>query len=465
MDNSLEKDRLLTNLKALNKISQIVVESLDTNRMLMGVLKEVFAISGFNMGVIGETLDNKLKPLAAIGLSQRYIRELDGGLIKDMLCGHVLKSSKPLAIESDLPGQPISASVAPILIREGLESYVGIPIRLKQIPVAVLCLFDKHPKKLAEDKLELLISICNQLGGSIENSKLFQQTLEEKRDWENTFDSISDLVSIHDGEFNLVRCNKALAHKFNAKPEDIIGKKCYKVFHGTDEPLPNCPLVQSKQSLKPVTEEIEDPYMGGVFLISSFPRFDEWGKFSGCVEISRDITERKKTEFEIIRAREYTENLIETAQDAIVCIDEKGKITIWNKWAEKVFGYSKNEIMGQPIRTIITAKIFEAFLKTVKERIIGRTIEISGKTKEGIVIPIEMSLSSQRITSERWHRSYYVKSLIRDIDRSNERYMFTMIIRDATFQREAKRQLIEKKKELEKANSELVALITSQTDF
>lgn len=321
MDNSLEKDRLLKNLKALNKVSQIVVESLDTNRMLMGVLKEVFAISGFNMGVISETLDNKLKPVAAIGLSQGFIRELDGRLIKDMLCGHVLRSNKPLAIENDLPGQPISASVAPILIREGLESYVGIPIRLKQIPVAVLCLFDKHPRKLPEDELELLMSICNQLGGSIE----------------------------------------------------------------------------------------------------------------------------RKTEDEIIRAREYTENLIETAQDAIVCIDEKGKITIWNKWAEKVFGYSKNEIMGQPIRTIITAKIFEAFLKTAKERIIGRTIEISGKTKEGVVIPIEMSLSSLKIT--------------------NERYTFTMIIRDATFQREAKRQLIEKKKELEKANSELVALITSQTNF
>jgi PAS domain S-box-containing protein len=92
--------------------------------------------------------------------------------------------------------------------------------------------------------------------------------------------------------------------------------------------------------------------------------------------------------------------LIETAQDAIVCIEEDGRIKVWNHSAEKIFGYSRNEIMGQPITTIIPERYrkkhlegLKRFLRTNQTKIIGTKIEASGKTKEGKEIPIELSLS------------------------------------------------------------------------
>ena len=64
---------------------------------------------------------------------------------------------------------------------------------------------------------------------------------------------------------------------------------------------------------------------------------------------AKDITKMKKVEKEIIKEKEYTENLIETAHDAIVCVDEKGTINVWKKSAEKIFGYSKSEMIGKSI--------------------------------------------------------------------------------------------------------------------
>ena len=130
-----------------------------------------------------------------------------------------------------------------------------------------------------------------------ENRILYQQTIEEEREWEETFDSISDLVSIHDKDLNIIRCNKAVIEKLNVDYSDIVGKRCHEVFHGRNEPWPTCPFLKCKESLKPETEEEE--CLDGTFMMSCFPRLDEAGQFNGVVHIARDITERKNIEMNL----------------------------------------------------------------------------------------------------------------------------------------------------------------------
>ena len=150
---------------------------------------------------------------------------------------------------------------------------------------------------------------------------------------------------------------------------------------------------------------------------------------------------RKDIENTLIVSEEKYRKLIETAQDAIVC-DENGIINLWNKSAEKIFGYSMSEIIGKPVSTIIPARHNEQhlqgmkrFLESDKSGIMNKIIEISGKAKDGTEFPIEMSLSYQ--------------------ETNDGHYSFTAIIRDVTTQNEAKEQLLEKSKEVEKINNEL----------
>ena len=88
-------------------------------------------------------------------------------------------------------------------------------------------------RKIAEDKIRL-----------------------EAEQWQATFDAITDLVSIQDNEYRLVRVNKAYADTFGMKPEELIGKKCFELVHGTDCPINNCPQKQSLHGKTSVTEEI-----------------------------------------------------------------------------------------------------------------------------------------------------------------------------------------------------------------
>ncbi|MBT6226601.1 MAG: PAS domain S-box protein, partial [Candidatus Scalindua sp.] len=150
---------------------------------------------------------------------------------------------------------------------------------------------------------------------------------------------------------------------------------------------------------------------------------------------------RKKAEDTRKASEEKYSKLIETAQDAIIC-DENGKITIWNKSAEKIFGYSKKEIIGKPVSIIIPERYIEKhqkgvarFLESGKTSIMDKIVEFSGITKDGIEFPLEMSLSYQEIR--------------------DGHYAFTAIIRDITNQKKAKQQLVKKSQEIEKINNEL----------
>ncbi|MEE9604656.1 MAG: PAS domain S-box protein [Candidatus Scalindua sp.] len=267
------------------------------------------------------------------------------------------------------------------------------------------------------------------------NKQLFLKVEQGRDEWQKTFDAITDIITIHDKDNRIIRANKAFFEKFNVSAEQLSDRKCYEIFHDIDTPWHNCPLDRSIKSLRPEIEEVDDPHMGGIFLVSTYPLFDEKGKFYGVVHQAKDITKMKKVEREIIKEKEYTEDLIETAHDAIVCVDEKGTINVWNKSAEIIFGYVKSEILGKSISTIIPEDILDRFLQVSKIITISRVIEVSGKTKDGIVIPVEMSISS------------------REIEKGG--YTFTIIMRDITFQKEAKKQLVEKANELRKVNKEL----------
>ena len=268
--------------------------------------------------------------------------------------------------------------------------------------------------------------------------------------WVMIFDGNTDIITIHDKDSQFVRANKAFYDAYNIDEKQLIGKQCSQIFNCSEETFHNCLLAKCATSLKPEYEEVNDPDIGGIHLVLTYPLLDEKGILQGIVRQQKNITEKKKVGEEIKRAKEFSENLIETAQDAIVSIDEEGIVKIWNLSAERIFGYSRNEIMGQPITIIIPEKYkkkhdegLKRFLQTGQNKIISKSIEIAGMTKEGEEIPIELSLSFQKT--------------------ENNRYSFTGIIRDRTFEVNAKKQLIEKSNKLEEYSQALEQKVEART--
>lgn len=107
----------------------------------------------------------------------------------------------------------------------------------------------------------------------------------------------------------------------------------------------------------------------------------------------RDISERKKAE-------EKFRNLLESAPDAIIIVNEQGIIQLVNVQTEQLFGYLRGEIIGQPVELLMPFRFNkphkvhrEEFFKSPKVRPMGEGRELFGKKKSGDEFPIEISLS------------------------------------------------------------------------
>ncbi len=193
----------------------------------------------------------------------------------------VLESIKEISPDTEVILLTAYASTGSIIkaMDKDVFSYLSKPFKISELITTI--------KKACEKQYMLF-----------ENRKLFQKIVEGKKDWENTFDSISDLISIYDKDFTLTKCNSAFINKINAKYENIIGKKCNEIFCDRNNPCPTCIFERCKETLK---SEIEDrDFMGGIYTFSCFPRLDEEGEFIGVVHVARDITEHKQAE-EVIK--------------------------------------------------------------------------------------------------------------------------------------------------------------------
>ncbi len=174
--------------------------------------------------------------------------------------------------------------------------------------VLSLCLEDGHPYDAYEQ--EFLSAVSSALTGIVQRKRMEEerermisdlQALLDKvsvsrLEWQETFDSITDMISIHDEDYRIIKANKAFAGRFGLTPRDVIHKKCYELFHHQHSPVPECPHRKTLEGSGPHTEEIADPASGRIFLISTFPFFSAESRTRGVVHIARDITEARENE-------------------------------------------------------------------------------------------------------------------------------------------------------------------------
>ncbi len=174
----------------------------------------------------------------------------------------------------------------------------------------------------------------------------------------------------------------------------------------------------------------------------------------GIRGIAIDISERKKAENELRESEEKLRTITQTAQDAIVMMDENGNISFWNPSAERIFGHTRSEALGKELHILIgPSKYHDAyrtgfarFRKTGEGPAVGRKIELTGVRKDGTEVQVELSLSAIESRGT-WH----AVGIIRDI---TERKLIEKKIRELNEELEGK--VRERTKQLLAAQEELV---------
>jgi PAS domain S-box-containing protein len=144
------------------------------------------------------------------------------------------------------------------------------------------------------------------------NTELLNEIVERKRaedglrrakqEWERTFDSVPDLIAILDSQHNIVRVNRAMAHRLDTTPEACAGMKCFISVHGACQPPEYCPNVLALRDGLEHVAEVHADRLGGDFVVSATPLKDEHGRLMGTVHVARDVSDRKRAEEALLRS-------------------------------------------------------------------------------------------------------------------------------------------------------------------
>jgi PAS domain S-box-containing protein len=161
------------------------------------------------------------------------------------------------------------------------------------------------------------------------------------------------------------------------------------------------------------------------------------------VALEQDVIERSSRLRVVEEAEAKFRAISETANDAIISADGEGRIIHFNQGAERIFGYKAQDVIGQPLTVLMPPKYHEAhtkglrrYLETGEARVIRKTVELTGRQKNGNEIPIELSIAA-------W--------------KSGDATFFTAIMRDVTERKRAEAERmanVEKLKELERLKEE-----------
>ena len=449
---------------AAGKIIAVMTLRIDPSRDFSRVLdmslrssQETYAFDYLGRLITNSKFDAQLRKIGLIGKEQRAALNIE---IRDP-GGNMLEGYHPTTARDNLP--LTRAAAGAIALKSKMEdvgatfghSDIGVEINgyrdYRGVPVFGVWVWDKNLELgitvkidvrdalsnyyqirfiiLAVLGLTLILFVCSTLFvlamGERTHRSLTKakDTLEDKVE-ERTADLKERELQLTDQKEMLTTTIDSLAHPFyvidandysiliantaaRELSEDGSFTTCHVLSHHSTEPCNTskhpCPLKEIRKTGKPAQmEHIHFDKDGNDRFVEvhGFPIFDDNGKLIQMIEYSLDITARKQAEAKVLEAKNKTDAILQTSTNGIITINEKGLIETFNPAAEKIFGYTYDEIIGQNVKLLMPKEHAEKhdqylknYLETGIKRVIGKQLEVSAKRKNGELFSMEIGFS------------------------------------------------------------------------
>jgi PAS domain S-box-containing protein len=229
--------------------------------------------------------------------------------------------------------------------------------------------------------------------------------------------------------------NPAAESLFGWKSAELLGRRMHDVTHykhpdGRPYLIEKCAGFQALHEGR-MLKDHDDVFIrrdGSFFPVvySAAPLVAD-GKVAGRVVVFRDVTERKRSEERLRASESRMQAILNTATDAIITMDIRGIIQSVNPASARMFGYAAAEMVGQNVGLIMPSPYREEhdgylrqYLQTGNKHVIGASRELYGRCKDGSVFPMHLTVSE-----------------------TEERKLFTGILRDMTEYKRLEREVVE----------------------
>lgn len=303
----------------------------------------------------------------------------------------------------------------------------------------------KIPVSDKGDELDAIAVGLNTLSEELESH--IQQIKEGEEQIQTIFQNAPDGVVVIDEHGVIVRWNPRAEVFFGWKSNEVLGKHLHEVviperfreahLNGLKHFLQTGagPVLNRPLEL-PALRKDQTEFDAGISISPTTLK----GKYFFIGFVS-DITQRKKAEMQIKESEGKFRALLDSAPDSMVIVGRDGKILMVNIQTEKLFGWTKDEMLGKEVELLIPNRFHQIhpqhrtnFFADPKVRGMGVGLELFGQKKNGEEFPVEISLSPLK---------------------TNEGIIVSAAIRDITDRKKSEAEIKQKSEELARSNKEL----------
>jgi PAS domain S-box-containing protein len=317
------------------------------------------------------------------------------------LPGRVWAAGEPvwvadLASDPPGPGTTLASAV-------GLRCAFAFPIWGRGETTGVLASFTRealHPEEL----LTLAAALGSQIGQLLERERVERDLRESRSFYHSLVESLPLNILRKDRDGRFTFGNQRFCGELKLTLPELVGKTDFDYFpealarkYRDDDHA----VMESRVPFETVEEHrLPDGSRLYVQVIKT-PLHDAHGNVAGIQGIFWDVTQRKRAEEALARSERRYRQLTEATLDGIIVADQEGTIQLFNPAAERLFGYRADEVVGQSLTRLMPVEYharhergLRRYVQTRIGRVVGRTVEMTGRRKDGSEFPVELALSA-----------------------------------------------------------------------
>jgi len=353
------EDRVAADLSAMTRLNQVGSRCLrqesEVESCLGDILETAITINGSDKGTIQllDATSGALSIVAQRGFELAFLKFFTSVRDDGSAYGATVLSAKRVIVEDVVNSQIFAGQESlDVMLDADVRAMISTP--LVSSTGALLGMISTHfrkPHQPSERELHLLDLLARQCADYLERKR----TEEVLRAREHELELI-----INRTPFMFTRCSRDLRYRFISRAyaemigrrlEDVAGKSLVEIMGAVGyETIRPCVEKVLQGERAECESEVDFEGVGRRLLRAVYtPEKDEQGNVQGWIASIIDVTERKRGE----QVAQQLACIVEFSDDAIVSKDINGIIVSWNRGAQRLFGYSADDIVGKPLTILM----------------------------------------------------------------------------------------------------------------
>jgi PAS domain S-box-containing protein len=350
------------------ELTQALASNLDFRGILFTVVQRIAEVAHVDRVSIVLVREQAEIGYVVAASDDEHLRDLPIDLTKYPEIKTVLSSGEPLVIP-DAATHPLLEIVRHDTHARAFASLAILPILYEGKPMGVLFLRSKHKFAFGEHELSLCKTVSNAMAIALRNARVLQSLRDQTQQvtvarfeaerrlrtlqrYADFFESAADGIVVIDPDGHLLFSNPRAREITLYSEADIAGRKLGDLFDEQEQGRARALRTGFAHGKFPQGVDVRIKRKDGKIITLSI-NFNSVMREEGAILCSfRDVTAERAVEAELLQTKNFLQRVIDSSVDAIISADLSGRVLLFNRAAERIYGKPVGEMLGVDVRTM-----------------------------------------------------------------------------------------------------------------